>query len=32
MKFPLLLVLRQYRRAPLRSAFLFGGGCCARWG
>lgn len=31
MKFSLLLVLRQYRRAPLRSAFLFGG-CCARWG
>lgn len=31
MKFPLLLVLRQYRRAPLRSAFLFGG-MRARWG
>ena len=29
MKFPLLLVLRQYRRAPLRSAFLFGGMLCA---
>ena len=29
MKFSLLLVLRQYRRAPLRSAFLFGGMLCA---
>ena len=29
MKFPLLLILRQYRRAPLRSAFLFGGMLCA---
>lgn len=29
MKFSLLLVLRQYRRNPLRSAFLYGGMLCA---